>query len=49
MKKEQKVIISNSTFEVNSYLDKGWKIVSVTPSHSQSGNYFCFVIEREAV
>jgi hypothetical protein len=30
---EQKVVISNSEKEINEFLDKGWKVVSVTPQH----------------
>jgi len=29
--KEQKFLITESTKEVNDYLEKGWEVVSVTP------------------
>lgn len=48
---EQKVIITKSTSTINDWLDKGWKIESVTPQHIASSSWnegaFCFVISRE--
>lgn len=49
MKKEQKVIIADNSWDVNQYLDKGWYVVSVTAAHLTSFKYFCFVIEREVM
>lgn len=55
---EQKVLITDSQYEVQTFLDKGWRVVSVTPQHvSASGGgqiystttyegKFCFVLER---
>ncbi len=49
---EQKVIITDSQYDINSELNKGWKIVSVTAQHVASGSSFeirgkfCFVLER---
>jgi hypothetical protein len=47
--KKQWVIITNYANDVNTYLDKGWYVVSVTSSHntSASGNHFCFIIEKD--
>jgi hypothetical protein len=49
---EQKVIITDSSYDVNDWLAKGWTVVSVTPqivsassSNSQYGK-FCFVIQK---
>lgn len=49
---EQKVVITRDEVRINSYIDSGWKVVSVTAQHvsgSQYGmtGYFCFVLERE--
>ena len=49
---EQKVIITDSQYDVNSELGKGWKIVSVTAQYVATGasfettGKFCFVLER---
>jgi len=49
---EQKVIITESQTEINQWLEKGWKIISVTARHVSAGaSYavqgdFCFVLER---
>jgi hypothetical protein len=55
---EQKVLITDSQYDINDYLTKGWSIVSVTAQHvaayaggnTYSSNTisgkFCFVIER---
>jgi hypothetical protein len=45
--KEQKVIITDSQNDVNSYLDKGWVVVYVTPIHAGSFPKWCFVIEKQ--
>lgn len=50
---EQKVIITDSQYDIQSYLDKGWIVVSVTAQHvASSSSYvtngkFCFVLERK--
>jgi hypothetical protein len=55
---EQKVMITDSQYDVQKVLDNGWKVVSVTAQHvsNSSGgqtyntttNYgkFCFILER---
>lgn len=45
---EQKVIITDSQYDVQNFLDKGWKVVSVTAQHVSTTNYgkFCFILER---
>ena len=52
---EQKVIITDSQYDVQNFLDNGWKVVSVTAQHVSiaSGSYllanngkFCFILER---
>ena len=54
---EQKVIITKSAIDINEWLSRGWKVVSVTAQHVAItgtswqdiwGN-FCFVIEREII
>mgnify|MGYP000334788939 CR=1 FL=1 len=44
--KEQRVLITDSSYDVNSYLEKGWEIISVTASH-KTYNCFCFVIQKQ--
>jgi hypothetical protein len=49
---EQKVIITDNTYDVNSELSKGWRVVSVTAQFVATGasfetrGKFCFVLER---
>jgi hypothetical protein len=49
---EQKVIITDNTYDVNSELSNGWKVVSVTAQFVATGSSFetrgkfCFVLER---
>lgn len=50
---EQKLIITDSSQDVNKYLAEGWKVVSITPQHvstgsttySKSGN-FAILLEK---
>lgn len=49
---EQKFIITDSDYDVNSWLNNGWRIVSVTAQHVSAGSYevkgkFAVVLERE--
>lgn len=50
---EQKVVITDSGYDIGIYLDKGWKVISITAQHvATSNNYelrgkFCFLLERE--
>jgi hypothetical protein len=50
--KEQRVMITESELNVNQYLQKGWKVISVTAQHVASGGSFkesgkfCFVLEK---
>lgn len=50
--KEQMVMITDSAFDVNQYLQKGWKVISVTAQHVATGTSykelgrFCFVLEK---
>lgn len=54
--KEQKVIITKSEKDINDWLDRGWRIVSVTAQHvaisspsynaKEASGKFCFVIEK---
>lgn len=50
---EQKVIITDSQYDIQSYLDKGWKVVSITAQHIATGSNtyqvngkFCFLLEK---
>jgi hypothetical protein len=49
---EQKVIITDKQSEINSWIEKGWKVVSVTAGHVSTGTsftahgMFCFILER---
>ena len=49
---EQKVLITDSEYDVNFELGKGWKVVSVTAQYVATGSSFetrgkfCFVLER---
>jgi hypothetical protein len=45
---EQKVIMTKSQADINDWLEKGWKVISVTPQHvgTNTSGCFCFVIER---
>lgn len=47
--KEQKVLITDSQFDVNDFIGRGWTVVSVTAQHvaSGGGGKFCFVLERD--
>jgi hypothetical protein len=52
---EQKVIITDAQYTIQEYLDKGWRIVSVTAQHVSIGGgnslinngKFCFVLEKQ--
>ena len=52
---EQKIIISDSQYDVQKLLDNGWKVISVTAQHVSigGGSYttnngkFCFILERD--
>lgn len=49
---EQKFLIVDSQYDVQSWLDKGWRIVSVTAQHVSTGasqwiyGKFAIVLER---
>lgn len=51
---EQKVIITDSQYDVQSLIDKGWKVTSVTAQYVATGhNYtergkFCFILEKKS-
>ena len=50
--KEQKLLITDSTYDVNEWLDKGWEVISVTAQHVSSGNYtergkFAILIQKQ--
>ncbi len=53
MKKEQKFLITDSQYDVQTFLDKGWTVVSVTAQHTATGSSFqvngkfAVVLERE--
>lgn len=48
----QKLIITDSVYDVNKYLDKGWKIMSITAQHVSTGGgshmrgNFAILLER---
>ena len=52
--KEQKVIITESYYEVNNLIREGWRVISVTAGHVATASAsiihgkFAFVLEREA-
>lgn len=49
---EQKLIITDSVYDVNQYLDNGWKVVSITAQHVSTGGgshlsgKFAILLER---
>jgi hypothetical protein len=49
---EQKVIITENSYEINPLLKEGWRVVSVTAQFVATGavfetrGKFCFVLER---
>lgn len=49
---EQKFIITDSPYDVNEFLENGWKVVSVTPQHISTGGAshlngkFAIVLEK---
>jgi hypothetical protein len=49
--KKQKVIITDSQYDIQHFLDEGWSVVSVTAQHvSTASSYpekgkFCFILE----
>ena len=49
---KQKVVITDSELTINNWLDKGWKVVSITAQYISTGSSytyygkFCFVIEK---
>ena len=49
---EQRLIITDSYYDVNEYLNQGWKILSVTPQHVSTGGgshlrgNFAIVLEK---
>ena len=51
-KKEQQVVITDYPNDVNSLIDKGWIVVSVTAQHVSTGSSatskgnFCFLLEK---
>jgi hypothetical protein len=50
---EHKCIITDSAYDIQYLLDKGWNVVSVTPQHVSAGTHniggkFCFILERLA-
>lgn len=45
--KEQKVVITDSAYDINNYLDKGWEVISVTASYVPTFKYFCFVLQKQ--
>jgi hypothetical protein len=51
---EQRVIITDSQYDVQSLIDKGWKVTSVTAqyvttahSYTERGK-FCFILEKKS-
>jgi hypothetical protein len=53
-KMEQRVIITDSQYDVQSLIDKGWKVTSVTAqyvttahSYTERGK-FCFILEKKS-
>jgi hypothetical protein len=50
--KEQMTVITDSAYDVNHYLQKGWKVISVTAQHIATGGSFnqfgkfCFILEK---
>jgi hypothetical protein len=49
---EQKFLITDNDYDVNSWLNKGWRVVSVTAQHVSAGSYevkgkFAIVLEKE--
>jgi hypothetical protein len=46
---EQKVIMTKSQSDINEWLERGWRVKSVTAQHvgTNTSGCFCFVIERQ--
>jgi len=49
---EYKCIITDSSSDIQYFLDKGWRVVSVTAQHVSGDAYsvygkFCFILERQ--
>lgn len=50
--KEQEVVITESQSDINDYIRKGWRVVSVTAEHVATGapvkvcGKFCFILEK---
>ena len=51
--KEQKVVITDTDRDINSYIDKGWIVVNMIPMTISTGNNsfyngkVCFLLEKE--
>ena len=51
---EQKIIISDSQYDVQNLIDKGWRVVSVIAQHVSTSSsiplkgMFCFILENFA-
>lgn len=49
---EQRIVITESQIEINSWIENGWQVVSVTAQHITGGHSFtakgafCFLIEK---
>ena len=43
--KEQKIIMTDKQYVINELIDKGWKVISVTPPSPTCGE-FCFLLEK---
>lgn len=50
--KKQRIVITNDAMEINSWIDEGWSVVSVTPQYIGGAfsyvaeGAFCFLIEK---
>ena len=44
-KKEQQVVMTDKQYVINELIDKGWKVISVTPPSPTCGE-FCFLLEK---
>lgn len=57
---EQKIIITDSEYEIQKYLDMGWRVISITPQYVSTAaggqrygservnGKFCFLLERNS-
>lgn len=38
--------IDSNASEINKYLESGWEVKKIVPSHTKENAYFCFLLEK---